>query len=163
MNARTYSFRFGEQVLNSMLILRKEIDSATTELPQTAKSSVAMNESIETTLQRHRWLRQPKVLSGEFAKAYRLDFLKDHVGVEVQFGHASFIGIDLLKLHLASYAGTIDVGVYITMTSQLQKSLIEAGHEKWRGRLTFEKVVDFLELSEAKSAIHVPLLVVGLF
>jgi len=47
-----------------------------------------------------------------------MDFLNDRVGVEVGFGHAPFIGIDLLKFQVASYSGLdkIDVGVYVMTT-----------------------------------------------
>jgi Restriction endonuclease BglII len=43
----------------------------------------------------------------------KMDFLKDRVGVEVEFGHSSFLGIDLLKFQVASYSALdkIDVGV----------------------------------------------------
>ncbi|MDP6613251.1 MAG: BglII/BstYI family type II restriction endonuclease, partial [Candidatus Hydrothermarchaeota archaeon] len=45
-----------------------------------------------------------------------MDFLRDRVGIEVGFGHSSFLGIDLLKFQVASYSALdkIDVGVYIT-------------------------------------------------
>lgn len=48
-----------------------------------------------------------------------MDFLNDRVGVEVGFGYPPFIGIDLLKLQVASYSGLdkIEVGIYV-MTTQ---------------------------------------------
>jgi hypothetical protein len=54
-----------------------------------------------------------------------MDFLKERIGIEVGFGHASFLGIDLLKFQVGSYSGLdkIDVGVYIV--PQLPKD-----HEK---------------------------------
>jgi hypothetical protein len=41
-----------------------------------------------------------------------LDFLKERNGIEVGFGHASFLGIDLLKFQVSSYSALdkIDVG-----------------------------------------------------
>ncbi len=52
-----------------------------------------------------------------------MDFLKDRIGIEVAFGHASFIGIDLLKFQVSSYSGLdkIDVGVYITTTKKFSE------------------------------------------
>jgi hypothetical protein len=43
----------------------------------------------------------------------KMDFLKDRVGIEVGFGHASFMGIDLLKFQVSSYSALnqIDVGI----------------------------------------------------
>ena len=54
-----------------------------------------------------------------------MDFLKDRIGVEVGFGHSSFIGIDLLKFQVASYSGLnrIDLGVYIVTTLNFQKRM----------------------------------------
>jgi hypothetical protein len=52
-----------------------------------------------------------------------MDFLKERIGIEVGFGHASFIGIDLLKFQVASYSALdkIDVGVYVVTTAKFQK------------------------------------------
>ena len=62
-------------------------------------------------------------------------------GMEVEFGHSSFLGIDLLKFQVCSYSNlnTIDVGVYIVSTSSFQKSMRNYG-QKWNGSLTYEKV-----------------------
>ncbi len=48
------------------------------------------------------------------ADTFNHHLFKDRVGVEVEFGHSSFIGIDLLKFRAVSYSGLnkIDVGVY---------------------------------------------------
>ena len=43
------------------------------------------------------WEDQPDVFQGEDEPSARMDFLKERVGIEVGFGHASFIGIDPLK------------------------------------------------------------------
>jgi len=71
-----------------------------------------------------------------------MDFLKDRVGVEVEFGHSSFIGIDLLKFQVSSYSGLdqIDVGVYVMTTRAFQKRMVTVYGQKWNGSLTFEKV-----------------------
>ena len=88
--------------------------------------------------------------------------MKDRIGVEVGFGHASFIGIDLLKFQVASYSGLdrIDLGVYIVTTSRFQKSLRNDCQQKWEGSLTFEKVVRYLP--HFRSAIQVPIYVMGI-
>jgi hypothetical protein len=91
----------------------------------------------------------------------RMDFLKDRVGVEVGFGHASFIGIDLLKFQCSSYSelDKIDMGVYVVTTRAFQKRMRE--HEQnWEGSLTFEKVQRYLPFF--KSAIQVPIYVAGI-
>ena len=88
-----------------------------------------------------------------------MDFLKDRVGVEVECGHSSFIGIDLLKFQVASYSGLdkIDVGVYIVTTKSFQKRMKKEVGLKWEVSLTFEKVTRYLP--HFKSAIQVPIFV----
>lgn len=91
-----------------------------------------------------------------------MDFVKERVGIEVGFGHASFIGIDLLKFQVCSYSGLdkIDVGVYIVTTRKFQKRMKKEYEQNWEGSLTFEKVVRYLP--HFKSAIQVPVWVVGI-
>jgi len=90
-----------------------------------------------------------------------MDFLKERVGIEVGFGHASFIGIDLLKFQVSSYSALdqIDVGIYVVTTRKFQKHLASLD-QKWEGSLTFEKVKKYLP--HFKSAIQVPIYVIGI-
>jgi hypothetical protein len=87
-----------------------------------------------------------------------MDFLKERIGIEVGFGHASFIDIDLLKFQVASYStlDKVDVGVYIVTTAKFQKFMKSDCLQNWEGSLTFEKVKRYLP--HFKSAIQVPLL-----
>ena len=91
-----------------------------------------------------------------------MDFLKERIGIEVEFGHSSFLGIDLLKFQVASYSGInkIDIGVYITTTREFQKRMKVEFNQNWEGSLTFEKVVRYLP--HFKSAIQVPIYVIGI-
>ena len=69
-----------------------------------------------------------------------MDFLNDRIGIEVEFGHPSFLGIDLLKFQVASYSSLdiIDVGVYIVTTRNFHKKMIEKYDQKWNGSLNYE-------------------------
>jgi hypothetical protein len=91
-----------------------------------------------------------------------MDFLKERVGIEVEFGHASFIGIDLLKFQVSSYSGLnkIDIGVYVVTTKEFKKVMKRQFNQNWEGSLTFEKVTRYLP--HFKSAIQVPIYVIGL-
>jgi hypothetical protein len=86
-----------------------------------------------------------------------MDFLKGRVGIEVGFGHASFIGIDLLKFQVSSYSALdqIDIGIYVTTTKSFQEKMRTEFAQNWDGRLNFEKVVRYLP--QFKSAIQVPI------
>ena len=108
------------------------------------------------------WERQPSVFAETGDPAAKMDFLKDRVGIEVEFGHSSFIGIDLLKFQVASYSGLdkIDIGVYVVTTKEFQKVMKKDFKQNWEGSLTYEKVVRYLP--HFKSAIQVPIYVIGL-
>jgi hypothetical protein len=108
------------------------------------------------------WESQPPVFDDPGDPAAKMDFLKDRVGVEVGFGHASFIGIDLLKFQVASYSALnkIDLGVYVTTTKTFQRRLQSEHQQNWDGSLSFEKVCKYLPYF--KSAIQVPIYVIGI-
>ena len=83
-------------------------------------------------LQRATGSRMPQRLSrrGGFPTGFRtatcwsrMDFMKGRVGIEVEFGHSSFLGIDLLKFQVASYSGLdkIDVGVYMLLQENFKE------------------------------------------
>ena len=107
------------------------------------------------------WEGQPRVSPD--MKAYsKFDFQKKRIAVEVQFGHASFLGTDLLKFQMASYSNLdlIDFGVYITTAKAMQKFLTNQYGHNWEGSLNFEKVEKYLPYF--KSAIQVPIYVIGI-
>ena len=160
---KKYSYRFAEQVFNGKLSLKNELEDiifeATKDLSQLSRPE--FNKRLEECFCRKGWESQPQIFESENDAYARFDFLKDRVGVEVQFGHASFIGIDLLKFQVASYANldSIDFGVYITTTTAFQKYMKKTYGQKWEGSLSFEKVVRYLP--HIRSAIQVPIYVIG--
>lgn len=79
----------------------------------------------------------------------------------MEFGHSSFLGIDLLKFQVASYSALdrIDLGVYIVTTREFQKTMKVEYQQNWEGSLSFEKVTRYLP--HFKSAIPVPVYVFG--
>lgn len=164
MRYKKHSFRFAEQVLNSKLALKQEIEDIVTNLSPNyhSLSRPRLNELFKDEFERQGWQYQPMVFNEPGDPTAKMDFLKERVGIEVEFGHPSFIGIDLLKFQVGSYSGLdkIDVGVYITVTSDFKKVMQEQYGQKWRGSLAFEKVIKYLP--HLKSAIQVPVWVVGI-
>ena len=166
MNYRTFSYRFADQVLNSNQRTRSEIEDIVREvqLPEGEYKRVALNVAFRDAFVRRGWSEQSRLFEngdaeeGEDVPFSKLDFLKNRTGVEVAFSHASFIGIDLLKFQMMSYASLdkIDVGVYIVVTNAMHKATGKA----FDGSVTYEKVVRYLP--HFKSAIQVPVLVIGL-
>jgi hypothetical protein len=164
MRFRTYSYRFAEQVLNSKLSIRKEIEEIISSVKPNPKgySRPELNEIVRKEFLNRRWEDQPAVFEEIGEPSARIDFLKERIGVEVAFGHSSFIGIDLLKLQTLSYSNLdkIDVGVYILVTNDFKKKLMTEYKQKWEGSLTFDKVCKYLP--HFRSAIQVPIFVYGI-
>ena len=167
-----FSYRYAEEILNSKLERKKELDTILldTSICHSSLSRKQLNKALEDRFINKGWISQPKLFdvdeeSGNNKKdmtSSRMDFIKDRIGVEVSFTHASYMGIDLLKLQVASYSNLnkIDVGVLIVTTKRFQKEV--ENKEKgviWEGSLTFEKVLKYLPYF--KSAIHVPIYVIG--
>jgi len=161
----SWSYRYAEQILNSKLALRKEIEEAIAgvSVPPNGFSRPQLNSEIEKQLVAKGWSKQPRVVGEreDLEIEAKIDFIKERVGVEVAFSHNSFIGIDLLKFQTMSYSALdqIDIGVYIVATSAFLKRMKDRG-QKWEGSLTFEKVHRYLP--NFKSAIQVPIFVLGL-
>jgi hypothetical protein len=106
VNLQFYNYRFADQILNSNLEIKKEIMDSLRSIEMSAFgiSRPELNESVESKLSKKQWQTQVPAFGAKGRGETRLDFLKSRIGVEVQFGHASFIGIDLLKFQVASYA-----------------------------------------------------------
>ena len=49
----------------------------------------------------------------------KMDFLKDRIGIEVEFGHSSFIGIDLLKFQISSYSELDKIDVDVSWSQKI--------------------------------------------
>ena len=164
LRLKNFSFRFAEQILNSRLAIKQEIEQIITDSTITVFELTRpyFNSVLNNLFSKKGWETQPAVFDEPGDPSARMDFLKDRVGVEVEFGHASFIGIDLLKFQVSSYSGLdkIDVGVYITTTKSFQKKMKKEYGLNWEGSLSFEKVKRYLP--HFKSAIQVPIYVLGI-
>jgi hypothetical protein len=162
---RDFSYRFAEQVLNSKLSLKKEIEEILTNptLNLSELSRPTFNAELDKQFVAEGWESQPPVFGEQDQPLAKMDFLKDRVGVEVQFGHSSFIGIDMLKFQIGSYSelDKIDVGIYVVSTNNFQKRMTKEFEQNWSGgSLSFEKVCKYIPYF--KSAIQVPIYVIGL-
>jgi hypothetical protein len=163
LRLQKYSYRFAEQVLNGRLSLKDEIETIITDpsidIPSLSRRH--FNEVLEEKFVAKGWKSQPYVFNEEDAPMAKLDFIKDRVGIEVEFGHASFIGIDLLKFQVSSYSSLdkIDVGIHIVTTRNFQNYMMKTYNQNWEGSLTFEKVKMYLPYF--KSSIQIPIYVLG--
>ncbi len=165
LRLQRYSCRFAEQVLNSKLVLKQEIEEILVLTSNTDVASLSrphFNEILEVAFTAKGWKSQPSVFGEPGDPTAKLDFLRERIGVEIQFGHSSFLGIDLLKFQVASYSSLdkIDVGVYVVTTRDFQKPMKKDFGQNWRGSLSFEKVARYLP--HFKSAVQVPIWVLGI-
>jgi len=164
INLQKYSFRFAEQVLNRKVALKQEIEDILLDpgIELHTLNRPHFNKILEHLFAQKGWETQPKVFAEKQDPSARLDFLKERIGVEVEFGHSIFIGIDLLKFQVAYYSSLdkIDVGVYIVITQNFQKIMKKEFNQNWEDSLTFEKVKRYLP--HFKRAIQVPIYVIGL-
>ena len=150
-------------MLNSDLSLKNELESVlSTPLDPAELSRPRFNKLLDERFVAHGWRSQPAVFDEADELGAKMDFLKGRVGIEVGFGHASFLGIDLLKFQVSSYSALdkIDVGVYIVTTAAFQKRMKNEFGPNWEGSLTFEKIAKYLP--QFKSAIQVPIYVLGI-
>ena len=164
LHLQNFSYRFAEQVLNSRLAIKVEIEGILTEsVPDlTQLSRPGFNKLLDERFVAKGWTRQPPVFHDAEDLGAKMDFLKERIGIEVGFGHASFLGIDLLKFQVSSYSALdkIDVGVYVATTSGFQRKMRSEFKQNWEGSLTFEKIARYLP--QFKSAIQVPIFVIGI-
>lgn len=161
---KKFSYRFAEQVINSKLSLKTEIESVLTnsKINISELSRPCFNKILNGLFTELGWSGQPDVFDAVNEPSAKLDFFKERIGIEVQFGHSSFIGIDLLKFQVSSYSNlnTIDIGVYIVTTKNFQKIMKSNFNQNWDGSLNYEKVIKYLP--HFKSAIQVPIYVIGI-
>ena len=159
-----YSYRFAEQVINSKLDLKQEVEDILQkeDIDFSTLSRPKLNQILELRFKEKQWQCQPNVFEGEDDPSARFDFYKDRIGIEVQFGHSSFIGIDLLKFQVSSYSSLdkIDLAIYIVTTKNFQKIMKSNYNQNWEGSLNYEKVKKYLPYF--KSAVQVPIYVIGL-
>ena len=80
-----YSFRFAEQILNSKLALKTEIQQVLSTLQPDLKqlSRPRFNQILREKFVAHSWEDQPLVFNEPGDASARMDFLKERVGIDV--------------------------------------------------------------------------------
>lgn len=157
MRFRIWSYRFAEEVLNSKLALKKEIEDVIKSI-HFSPSEVTrpkLNQAFRREFLKRGWESEVRIFEELGEPLAKIDFMKDRIGVEVSFSHSSFLGIDMLKFQMLSYSNLdrIDVGIYIVQTKGFFRG-------KFKGSIKFRKVVKYLP--HFRSAIQVPIYVYGL-
>lgn len=161
---QTFSYRFAEQVLNDKVGIKQEIEEILVDpnIPVKELTPSRFKKGLEQMFLDEGWEIQPTFWGEPRNPSAKMDFLKERVGVEVGFAHASFMVLDLLKFQMSSQSGLdeIDVGVYVVTTTEFQKGMTKRLGLDWGSSLTYEKVVSYLP--HFKSAIQIPIYVIGI-
>ena len=87
LRPQRFSFRFAEQVLNSKLSLKEEIEQILLEtIPDlTTLSRPAFNKLLMDRFVAQGWTSQPTVFDDPSDPGAKMDFLKERFGIEVGF------------------------------------------------------------------------------
>ena len=93
LRLQRFSFRFAEQVLNSKLALKQEIESILTDpsINIRSLSRPRFNEILKEKFASEGWESQPSVFNEPNDPSAKMDFLKERIGIEVGFGHACML------------------------------------------------------------------------
>jgi len=121
----------------------------------------AFNALFEELLPRPRWVHQPRLFDDPELRKWKMDFLRDRVGVEVSFNHAEAIPWQFTRLNIAGEservidASRIDVGLVITADESLKS---------WSRMDSAVGTFDAFRawLREMKPILPIPILLVGL-
>ena len=90
INLQKYSFRFAEQVLNSKLALKQEIENIllNPNIELHTLNRPHFNKILENLFTQKGWETQPKVFNENQDPSAKFDFLKEKIGIEVGFTHS---------------------------------------------------------------------------
>jgi hypothetical protein len=152
----TYSYRHADEILNSNLSVKKEIQhvlEATTAVP-VQQGEEGLTAKISGAFREHNWSGEVPVIEGKLHTQY-FDFFKARVAIEIEFSRYEFVYRDFIRFLAAYNANKIDVGVIITNT--------RAGNERIKHKSSgpsFERVCE--ELDWLRPTLTVPIWVIGL-
>ena len=154
MRFTTYSYRYGEEIMNAKLNLKKEVEEIISRAMTKMElgSAGKLNKELDGLFKEKGWASQSKVVK---ELGLSIDFQKERVGVEVQFGNVARLYADLFKLQVMSFSGRdkIDVGIIILPKLEYAKKIGSP-------IANFEKLIR--ELPYFKTALQVPLWIIGL-
>lgn len=152
MRFERFSFRFAEEILNSKLALKNEIETTILGLRLDLGSTLRPHQQIVNSFLQRGW-RPEKSVSKDFKM--RHDLIKGRVAVEIETSHVIHTYKDYLKFLSSFNEGKIDLGILIVYTQGFIKKY-NLPHAKPSLRKV-KKDLQFFRL-----IIPVPIYVIGL-
>jgi hypothetical protein len=170
----TYSHMFGEEVLDTKHSgLKHEVFSVIRETPIAASTKLSrektkqgrtvwsgkdFNSPLAAQLRELGWERRKIFFQEQERFFIDVDFVKDQVAVEMQFGKYAFVQHDFSKFRylfeVRDETRRIDVGIEIVPSAQLQRKM-------YTGPANYDSVVASL-LAHARNDPPVPILVMAI-
>lgn len=117
-------------------------------------SPTTLNKRIGKELKERGWIPEVKIPRTDYNGEWVIDFIKNKVGVEVQFGKYAFVDYDVFgKMPIFHKKGKIDCGVEIVPTKKMQSSMSSGPGDIDRIRSDMK--------ARGVSEIDLPILVIG--
>jgi len=114
-----------------------------------------MQELINLSMEEQKELFIEKGLQSPLRSYKQIDFVKNDIAVEVQFGRCSFVAYDLFVKHLLFYSsGIINVGIEILPMKTMQAQM-SSGVAYYEGEV-------YNVLRHGRNSLPVPLLIMGI-
>lgn len=115
MQFETFSYRHAEEILNSHLAIRRQINdvlSAAKEAP-VKQGPDGLTAALMAAFEARGWAKEVPV-SDNADHEQRFDLSKDRVAIEIEFSRYEFLYRDYLRFLSAYNTDKIDVGILIT-------------------------------------------------
>jgi len=150
-----HNFRFAEEILNSKLALKKEIEDIINQLDVDpfGKGAASPHRVIKEAFLRRGWSDEERI---SCRTRMRFDLYKERIGIEIETSHIIHTYKDFLKFLVAFNDGKIDVGVEIVYDDSFIRR-----HNLRPARPRMSKVRNDLE-TLFRPIIPVPIFVIGL-
>lgn len=155
MRYSKYNFRFADEILNSKIALKTEIEDIIRRLilDPFGKGKNSPHKVIKNAFIQNNWSAEATISN---RTRMRFDLYKERIGIEIETSHIIHTYKDFLKFLVAFNDGKIDVGVEIVYDDSFVRRY-GLGHDK----PTIGKVKKDLE-TLFRPIIPVPIFVMGL-
>ncbi|AQS58886.1 BglII/BstYI family type II restriction endonuclease [Desulforamulus ferrireducens] len=163
LTLREISYRSASEFLDDTA-LRNEINQILLH-PDTDLSSlsrVQFNHILMNRFKESGWQSYPSLFHEPVNPFAKIELIKEDIGLEIGFRHASHIGHNLLKFQLsaAHNSDTIKVGIFVVTTTNFQKQMKMQFNQNWSGSMNYEKVERYLR--NFKRTFVMPICLIGI-
>ena len=164
LTLRETSYRTASEFLDDTPALRKELCQILLK-PDTDLSCLSRTHFNHLLMDRFKesgWANYPSLFHEPINPFAKIELIKEDIGLEIGFRHASFIGHNLLKFQLsaAHNSDTIKVGIFVVTTTNFQKQMKKQFNQNWSGSMNYEKVERYLR--SFKRTFLMPICLIGI-